>query len=401
LIRRSHPGRRAFSLARCLVLLVIVSPALGLVLPVLQHLREDGNRATCANNLRQLVLATHGFHTANGTLPPYWGAYPTQESVSIKGSWFCHLLPYVGETDFYGEIMADIAKTGVNWDVAANPDDPADAATPARSAAANTPGQRVLKEVARYNGHRHFEWQTAAESGKPETTKPGHTPSTNESPLIGASGQRLADGPGGIFRPEFSSRSFAVLQCPSDPSLGSYTDAGSGRVYLTRYQSWGSTNYLANWNAFANNNPQSGYLSPPQKLATITDGLANTVMFGEGYSWCDGKGRLALNSWDYHSFGLTWPLHDAIVDDGSGEKRVDYPRGMPNTYMFQIRPRAKDTSDCGSGDCCDNWRAQTGHDLLNVAMADGSVREFAHGTSQRVWDHALLPRDGPLPGWEW
>ena len=192
------------------------------------------------------------------------------------------------------------------------------------------------------------------------------------------------------------------MQCPSDPSQESNPDAGGGEVYRTRNRPWGGTNYLANWNAFANNNPQSGFLTPPQRLATITDGLANTVLFGEGYAWCDGKGRLALNSWDYHSFGLTWALGDAIVDDGSGEKRVDYPRGMPNTYLFQIRPLPRETPDCPNGaDCCNNWRSQTGHAVLNAAMADASVREFASGTTQRVWDHALLPRDGVLQDWEW
>src|SRR5262249_11507715 len=156
------------------------------------------------------------------------------------------------------------------------------------------------------------------------------------------------------------------------------------------------------WHAFANNDLQSGYLTPPQSFAAIADGLANTVLFGEGYAWCDGKGRLALNSWDYHSFGLTWPLANAIVDDGSGERLVDYPNGMPNTYLFQIRPLTKETPDCSDGtDCCDNWRAQTGHGYFNAGMADGSVRPLGRGTSQRIWDHALLPRDGVLPAWEW
>jgi hypothetical protein len=184
--------------------------------------------------------------------------------------------------------------------------------------------------------------------------------------------------------------------CPSDPSVRSSPDAGRGLVYLTRSQPWGSTNYLANWHAFASNNPASGYRTPPQKLAVITDGLANTVLFAEGYALCDGKGRLALNSWDYHSFGLTWALENATFDDGNGLKEVHFPNGMPNTYLFQIRPKPLDAPDCPDGtDCCNNWRAQTGHATLNAAMADGSVRSFAQGIAQSVWEKALLPRDGP------
>lgn len=383
---RDHPPRRvAFTVVHAIVVVAVAAVATGVFATALQHVREEANRAACANNLRLLTLAVHKFHGTNGTMPPYWGAYPTQDSLSIKGSWFCHLLPFVGETTFYGQVMADVQKTGSNWDVSPGPVATRDAVSPGE-APADDGTVKVYQEVARYNGHRHWDQVAAGENGSIDPAV--------STPTVGK--------PGGIFKPEFSPQSFALLRCPSDPSPGSYPDAGVGKVYLTREQAWGSTNYLANWNALANNNPQSGYLTPPQKFGTITDGLSNTVLFGEGYSWCDGKGRLALNSWDYHSFGLTWSLANATFDDGSGQKRVNFPNGMPNTYMFQVRPLAKETRDCPTGaDCCDNWRSQTGHGVLNAAMADGSVREFARGTSQRVWDHALLPRDGPLPGEQW
>src|SRR5262249_54768545 len=154
-----------------------------------------------------------------------------------------------------------------------------------------TPSGELI-EVARYNGHSHWQHLNALEREEADRSS-------------GVSPSRLSNSsPGGIFRPRFSAKTFSLLQCPSDPSQGSYPDAGTGSVYLTRNQSWGSTNYLANWHAFANNNPQSGYRTPPQNMATITDGLANTILFSEGYAWCDGKGRLAFNSWDYHSFGI-------------------------------------------------------------------------------------------------
>jgi hypothetical protein len=399
----SLPGRRAVSLLQCVLLLVVSGLGVGLLLPALRHARDDGNRLTCMNNLRQLALATQKFEATNGTLPPYWGSYPTQDTLSIKGGWFCHLLPYVGETAFYGEIMADIQKTGVNWDVM--PDSRQLPETgPSDHDKQLDSRDSMAHEMARFNGHSHWEWKIALEDVPiPPKTLSGSDPipKTSQKSAITRKGN---EGPGGIFRPAFSSKVFPLLQCPSDPSPATYPDAGQGQVYLTREQAWGSTNYLANWHAFANNNMQSGFLTPPQKSATIIDGLANTVMFSEAYSWCDGKGRLALNSWDYHSFGLTWSLGNACVDDGAGKRNVDFPRGMPNTYLFQIQPLPKETPDCPDGvDCCNNWRAQTGHNSLSAAMADGSVREFARNTTQRVWDHALLPRDGDglVPGLDW
>jgi hypothetical protein len=381
------------------IILGITAVSGGVGLSWLERTREDARRLACANKLRQLVLATHKFHDTNGTLPPYWGSYPDQDTLSVKGSWFCHLLPYVGETTIYGEMMADIQKTGVNWDVAPRPEGSRDAKSPKRSNSAGTSGQHTDQEEARYNGHRHWARVADGANGQPVTapSPPVSNPARSLPP-----GTAKDAAPGGIFRPEFSSKVFPLLQCPSDPSQQDNSDAGNGEVYRTRIQRWGSTNYLANWNAFANNNPQSGYLTPPQAFITFSDGLANTVLYGEGYAWCDGKGRLALNSWDYHSFGLTWALDDAIIDVGDGEQQLDFPRGMPNTYLFQVRPLPRETPDCPNGaDCCNNWRAQTGHTVFNAAMADGSVREFASGTTQRIWDHALLPRDGKLPDWEW
>ncbi len=377
-------GRRGVGRVEVLIAVAALLLLGGLLLPALNRARDGGKRVACADNLRQLALAAHKFHLANDTLPPYWGAYPLKESLSVKGSWFCHLLPYVGETTFYGQVMADIQQTGRNWDTAP----PADAGRPARDGAGEGRPGAVLREVARYNGHRHYEWSSPDSDG-------GSGPAPAPPPPA-------ASALGGVFRPEASARVFPLLRCPSDPSPGSYPDAGAGLVYLARGQSWGSTNYLANWHAFAGKNTASGYRAPPQKLGTVTKGLANTVLFAEGYAWCDGKGRLALNSWDYHSFGLTWGLDNAVVDDGTGARRVDSPDGMPNTYLFQVRPLPKDAPDCPDGsDCCDNWRAQTGHAALNAAMADCSVREFARGTTQRTWDQALLPRDDYSPGGEW
>jgi hypothetical protein len=114
----SRPGRRAVTLVQTAIILGIAAVSGGIGLSWLERTREDAQRLACANNLRQLVLATHKFHDTNGTLPPYWGSYPDQDTLSVKGAWFCHLLPYVGETVIFGEMIADIQKTGVNWDAA-------------------------------------------------------------------------------------------------------------------------------------------------------------------------------------------------------------------------------------------------------------------------------------------
>jgi type II secretory pathway pseudopilin PulG len=58
------------TLVELLVVISILGVLVGLLLPAVQAARESSRQAHCANNVRQLALATHAFHSAQGTLPP-------------------------------------------------------------------------------------------------------------------------------------------------------------------------------------------------------------------------------------------------------------------------------------------------------------------------------------------
>jgi prepilin-type N-terminal cleavage/methylation domain-containing protein len=130
MFKRLSKGK-AFTLIELLVVIAIIAILIGLLVPAVQKVRDAADRTTCANNLKQIVLAVHSYHDVYKKVPPaeglagihdmavtpgapYSNYYGTYHAIAgTSGSLFYYILPYIEQKNIY------MASNGLSHNVGA------------------------------------------------------------------------------------------------------------------------------------------------------------------------------------------------------------------------------------------------------------------------------------------
>ena len=254
--------RAGFTLIELLVVIAIIAILIALLLPAVQQAREAARRASCKNNLKQMVLALHNRHDVKQRFPIAnchgGGNWQEKPPGNLQPTIHITLLPYMDQANLYN-IMQDPSSPNAN--PMGSPNGPY--ATYVDNDPATNLGLALLQDSPAYFRCPSDPWA----QNQPYWT--------NYAGSNGPQGSTDFCGAGRLFE------KFAMpeVSFPGDPTWG-YTTS-------INFNNWGSNPVLEGnrgvicWDDGRTINGQHQGGRDSVRIRDITDGTSNTIAIGE------------------------------------------------------------------------------------------------------------------------
>ncbi len=320
---------RAFTLIELLVVIAIIGVLIALLLPAVQSAREAGRRLQCVNNLKQIGLAVHNYVESKGVRP--FGQGPEPTAGWYGWSTLTMLLPYLDQSPLYNSVNFDI------------PDGSAPGTDP------NTTSQRVA--ISYFICPSDVDRLTVPEGHNNYAACTGSSPRMNDGITTGLFGGMYGSGP----------------YVPTTVRLQGITDGLSQTVAFSE-----RVKGIGEWNSAQ----AADWLTPSGSVVRIDNLPPDPMRVYQICSATDPHAADAILSGHY-SIGSFWHIGTAY---GARYNHVM----PPNTWSC-----AGEHTDWAGAHTASSRHPS----VVNVALADGSVRAVKSTISVPVW-WALGTRSG-------
>jgi len=111
-ISKRTARKAGFTLVELLVVIAIIGILIGMLLPAVQQVREAARRIQCANNCRQIGLATLNYESSFRRYPSGWTTSDTSDATGLPGwAWSAEILPFLEAGNLASEIDLRVAIT--------------------------------------------------------------------------------------------------------------------------------------------------------------------------------------------------------------------------------------------------------------------------------------------------
>ena len=357
-----------FTLVELLVVIAIIGVLVALLLPAVQSARAAARRVQCTNNMKQIGLAALDLESTYGVLPPLRvditstyanGAsigFPEFAPIQVRGPFYgqigftahAYLLPFIEQDSLYDRMQVNVS---------------------------DLPNASEVRKAA-----------------------PGLTSTRAVNAVI--SNGEFAKG-----------QVIPAFICPEEPSPSGST--GRSEFSLFGAPNWAVSNYAANFMVFGDPIPSvrvPGDIARRStegstRLAQISDGSSNTLLFGERYATCGFTGSTSNPSTGTSLWANSNGFQPSICMNSSNPKPPSQTR-PPGNVDPRLLAFYNNYEPClpfqGSVDWnfeCFPERGQALHSGgMNISLGDGSVRFIQESVDQVVWAALCDPSDGTVQG---